>query len=63
VEEKVTKCLETIEKAIKDLFVSSNNEAEAIGLAAIFAVGFKDTYEKAVDEAFAEIENREKEGN
>ena len=60
-EEKVIKCLETIGKAIKDLLASANNEAELIGLAAVFAAGFKETYEKAVDEAVEEIEKRKEE--
>lgn len=62
-EEKVIKCLETIGKAIKELLASANNEAELVGLGAIFASGFQQTYEKAVDEAVEEIEKREEEGN
>lgn len=62
-EEKVTKCLEAVGKAIKDMLTSANNEAELIGLMAIYASGFQETYEKAIDEAVEELANREKEGN
>ena len=61
-EEKVTECLATIGEAVKKLIVSANNEAEVIGLVAMFAAGWQETYEKAVDEGFAELNARE-EGN
>lgn len=60
-EEKVMECLETIGKAIKELLVSANNEAEIVGLALMFSTGFQGTYEKAVDEAVEELEKREEE--
>ena len=60
-EEKVVACLETIGKAIKDLLTFANNEAEIIGLMAMFAAGFQKTYEKAIDEACDELCKREEE--
>jgi hypothetical protein len=62
-EEKVMECLEKIKKALKELFVSANNEAELVGLALMLSTGLQETYEKAVDEAVEELEKREKEGN
>lgn len=60
-EEKVIKCLETIGQAVKELITSANNEAEIIGLVAMFSAGFQETFDKAVEEAFDEIEKKEEE--
>ena len=60
-EEKVTKCLETIGKALKELIASASNEAELIGLFAMVMGGWKETYEKAIEDGVAELEKREEE--
>ncbi|MEE0969193.1 MAG: hypothetical protein U0M06_07495 [Clostridia bacterium] len=60
-EEKVIKCLETVGQAIKVLITSANNEAEVIGLMTLFAAGFQETYDKVVEEAINEIEEKKEE--
>jgi hypothetical protein len=60
-EEKVTKCLETIGKAFKELIISANNEAEAVGLITLVLGSFRETYEKAVEEGIDELVKREEE--
>lgn len=60
-EEKVIKCLETVGQAIKELLISANNEAEVIGLMTLFAAGFQETYDKVVEEAINEIEEKKEE--
>ncbi len=60
-EEKVKECLDTIGEALKKLIASANNEAELIGLFALVSVGWKPTYEKAIEEGIAELEKREEE--
>ena len=62
-EEKVTKCLETIGKAFKELITSANNEVEVVGLMAMVLGNFQETYEKAVDEGIDELKKREEEEN
>ena len=60
-EEKVKKCLDTIGQAVKELIISANNEAEMIGLMALFFAGWEETYKKAIDEGVEELEKREEE--
>lgn len=60
-EEKVTKCLEAIGEAFKELITSANNEAEVVGLMAMVLGSFQETYEKAVEEGINELEKREEE--
>ena len=62
-DERVTKCLDTIGEAFKTLIVSANSELEVVGLVAAVCGEFQETYEKAIDEGIAELEKREKEGN
>ena len=62
-DERVTKCLDAIGGAIKELIASSKNETEMIGLVAMFFAGWADTYKKAIDEGVEELEKREEEGN
>jgi hypothetical protein len=60
-EAKVKECLDTIGEALKKLIASANNEAELIGLFAMVMGGWKETYEKAIEEGVAELEKREEE--
>lgn len=62
-DERVTKCLDTISEAFKTLIVSANSEIEVVGLVAAVIGKFQETYEKAIDEGIDELEKREKEGN
>ena len=62
-DERVTKCLDTIGEAFKTLVASANSELEVIGLATATLHGFQETYENAIEEGFNELEKREKEGN
>lgn len=62
-DERVTKCLDTIGGAIKALITSANNEFEMIGLVTAVVQGFQETYEKAVDDGVEELEKKEKEKN
>ena len=61
-DERVKKCLDTLGEAIKSLVASANSELEVIGLVTVVLDEFKETYEKAVNEGFDELEKREKEG-
>lgn len=62
-DERVTKCLDTIGEAFKTLVASANNELELIGLVAAVMGELQETYEKAIDEGVEELEKREKECN
>lgn len=62
-EEKVTKCLEAIGEAFKELITSADNEAELIGLVAMVMGSIQKTFEKVVDEGIEELKKREEEGN
>ena len=61
-EEKVTKCLEAVGEAFKELITSADNEAELIGLVAMVMGSIQETFEKAVEEGVDELKKREKEG-
>jgi hypothetical protein len=58
-DERVTKCLDTIEEAFKTLITSANNEVELIGLMATVLGEFQETYEKAVSDGIEELEKKE----
>lgn len=60
-EEKVTKCLEAVGEAFKELITSADNEAELIGLVAMVMGSIQETFEKAVEEGVDELEKREEE--
>ena len=60
-DERVTKCLDTIGEAFKTLVVSANNEMELAGLVMAVLGGVEKTYTKAIDEGVDELSKREKE--
>lgn len=62
-EEKVTKCLEAIGVAFKELIASADNEAELIGLVAMVMGNIQETLNKAVEEGVDALQKREEEGN
>lgn len=62
-DERITKCLDTLGEAFKTLVASANSEVEVIGLVTAVLQGFQETYENAVNEGFEELEKRKKEGN
>lgn len=60
-DERITKCNDMICEAFKTLIRSSHSNSDAIGLITIVLHEFPKTYEKAINEGFDEI--AEKEGN
>ncbi len=62
-DERVTKCLDTIGEAFKTLVTSADNELEVLGLVAVALHELPKTYENAMEEGFNELEKRKKEGN
>ena len=60
-DERVTKCLDTIREAFKTLVASANSEAEVVGLVMAALAKIQKTYEEAMEEGVAELEKREKE--
>jgi hypothetical protein len=62
-DERVTKCLDTIREAFKTLIASANSECEIIGLVLAVLGELEKTNEKAIDEGVDELKKREKEGN
>lgn len=58
-DERATKCLDTIGEAFKTLVLSANNEMELIGLMVAVMGKIQETYEKAIDEGVDELKKRE----
>ena len=57
-DERATKCLDTIGEAFKTLVLSANNETELVGLMVMVMGKVQETYEKAIDEGVDELEKR-----
>lgn len=62
-DERVTKCLDKIGEAFKELVASANSDTDMIGLVTAVLYKIQPIYEKAIDEGYELFENKEKEGN
>ena len=51
-DERVTKCLDKIGEAFKELIASANSDTDMIGLVTAVLYKFQPIYEKAIDEGY-----------